>query len=66
MESYFAEREEQHKELRRLVEVTTSSHQSAKEARLQLQAMKRTIGQCVYEERECWICVYICSGGSGS
>ena len=45
MQAYFAQREEQHKELRRLVEITTASHHNTKEARSQLQAMKRSIGK---------------------
>lgn len=45
MQAYFAQREEQHKELRRLVEMTIASHHNTKEARSQLQAMKRSIGK---------------------
>ena len=45
MQAYFAEREEQQRELRRLVEATVASHLGTKEARTQLQAMKKRIGE---------------------
>lgn len=45
MQAYFAQREEQHSELRLLVEATMAGHHSTKEARAQLQAMKRNIGE---------------------
>ena len=44
MQAYFAEREEARMKLRRLVEASTDQ-QGAREARTQLQAMKRSIGQ---------------------
>jgi hypothetical protein len=50
MRTYFAEREEQQRELRRLVEATMASHHSTREARSQLQAMKRSIVQAVSAE----------------
>lgn len=46
MRAYFAQREEEQKELRRLVEGTMAGHQNTKEARLKLQTMKQKIGEC--------------------
>lgn len=51
MQTYFAEREEERKELRRLVEAS-AGQQGAREARAQLQAMKRNIGECPLECEE--------------
>ena len=44
MRQYFAQREEEQVEMRRLVEATMASHQSTKEAKKKLQAMKQKIG----------------------
>ena len=44
MRQYFAQREEEQQEMRRLVEATMASHQSTKEAKKKLQAMKQKIG----------------------
>ena len=44
MQAYFAEREEERRELRRLVEAAGGQN-AAKEARAQLQAMKKSIGE---------------------
>lgn len=60
MQAYFAQREEQHRELRRLVEMTTASHHNTKEARSQLQKMKRTIGKVEKELRGGVIYVSVC------
>ena len=44
MQAYFAEREEERREMRRLVEAAAGQN-TAKEARAQLQAMKKSIGE---------------------
>lgn len=44
MQDYFAQREEERRELRRLVEATMAAHHSTREAKSQLQKMKRKIG----------------------
>ena len=66
MRTYFAEREEQQRELRRLVEATMASHHSTREARSQLQTMKRSIGGWVGGGE--WmcpnVCVCVCSSAS--
>jgi hypothetical protein len=49
MQAYFAEREEERRELRRLVEAAAGQN-AAKEARAQLQAMKKSIVEAVSEE----------------
>ena len=46
MRAYFTQREEEQKELRRLVEDTMAGHQNTKEAKLKLQTMKQKIGEC--------------------
>ena len=45
MRQYFAQREEEHQEMRRLVEATMAGHQSTKEAKRKLQIMKQKIGK---------------------
>ena len=50
MQAYFAEREEERKELRRLVEAAAGQN-GAREARSQLQAMKKSIGEWVGGQR---------------
>ncbi|CAI8002518.1 Cilia- and flagella-associated protein 99 [Geodia barretti] len=49
MQAYFAEREEERREMRRLVEAAAGQN-AAKEARAQLQAMKKSIVEAVSEE----------------
>ena len=44
MKQYFAQREEEQLEMRRLVEATMAGHQSTKEAKRKLQIMKQKIG----------------------
>ena len=44
MRQYFAQREEEQQEMRRLVEATMAGHQSTKEAKKKLQTMKQKIG----------------------
>ena len=44
MKQYFAQREEEKQEMRRLVEATMAGHQSTKEAKRKLQVMKHKIG----------------------
>lgn len=44
MRQYFAQREEEQQEMRRLVEATMAGHQSTKEAKRKLQIMKQKIG----------------------
>lgn len=46
MKQYFAQREEEQREMRRLVEATMAGHQSTKESRQKLQVMKQKIGEC--------------------
>ena len=45
MRQYFAQREEEQQEMRRLVEATMVGHQSTKEAKRKLQIMKQKIGK---------------------
>ena len=45
MRQYFAQREEEQQEMRRLVEATMAAHQSTKEAKRKLQIMKQKIGK---------------------
>ena len=45
MRQYFAQREEEQQEMRRLVEATMAGHQSTKEAKRKLQIMKQKIGK---------------------
>lgn len=45
MRQYFAQREEEQQEMRRLVEATMAGHQSTKEAKRKLQTMKQKIGK---------------------
>ena len=44
MKQYFAQREEEQQEMRRLVEATMAGHQSTKESKRKLQVMKQKIG----------------------
>ena len=44
MAEYFAKREEERKEMRRLVETVVAGHQNAQEAKTHLQLMKHKIG----------------------
>ena len=46
MRHYFAQREEEQREMRSLVEATMAGHQSTKESRQKLQLMKQKIGKC--------------------
>ncbi len=45
MRGYFSQRAEEQVEMRRLVEATMAAHQSTREARDKLQAMKQKIGE---------------------
>ena len=44
MTEYFAKREEERKEMRRLVETVMAGHQNTQEAKTRLQLMKQKIG----------------------
>ena len=59
MNAYFAEREEQRKEMRQLVETISENRENVKEAKDKLQKMKQRIGTylCVMKQR---IGTYIC------
>ncbi len=45
MRQYFVQREEEQREMRRLVEETMAGHQNTKEAKAKLQLMKQKIGE---------------------
>ena len=45
MSQYLSGREEEQREIRRLVEATMSGHQQTREARQRLQALKRRMGE---------------------
>lgn len=50
MKQYFAQREEEQQEMKRLVEATMAGRQSTKEAKQKLQVMKQKIGTGLLEE----------------
>lgn len=45
MKEYFQRREDERKEMRKLVESTMQGHQNTKEAKVKLQKMKQKIGK---------------------
>ena len=45
MRTYFAQRAEEQREMRQLVEDTMAGHQSTKESRAKLQSIKQKIGK---------------------
>ena len=45
MRQYFAQRDEEQREMRRLVEATMAGHQNTREARKKLYIMKQKIGK---------------------
>ena len=66
MRQYFAQREEEKQEMRRLVEATMAGHQSTKEAKRKLQAMKHKIGtgSSALCELICILYALVCSSAS--
>ena len=59
MREYFAQRGEERREMRRLVEATMAAHHGAREARTQLQTIKRKIGECVCVCVRACVCVFV-------